>query len=409
MINGESLKAVSASYIDTNRVKPLYDSYCFSRIPDTIYNLLTGADAPTLPMSVLGGLPTRYDKVVLLFVDAFGWRFFEQYGDAYPFIRRFVEQGMVSKMTSQFPSTTAVHYTTIQTGLNVGGHGIVDMAYYEPLVDEIISPLYFPYGEISPAALFPNTTVYHRLAEQGVRSYVFQDRDTLSDFLAAGAHRITPQRTLSEGLTNLGDAILNESGKAYYFLYFGLLDTLAHIYGPGSRQLAAEIDTCFTAMERLLHPVLDGQAKNTLLLVTADHGQTEISPETTLYLDTIAPEVMSLLKVNQRGERLPPGGSPRDLLLYVRPECLDEAYGLLVERFDGRAEVRYMRDMIAQGYYGATVSDTFLSRAADLVILPHDHESLWWTEEGRYQQPFYGFHGGLSANEMEIPLLALAY
>jgi hypothetical protein len=194
-----------------------------------------------------------------------------------------------------------------------------------------------------------------------------------------------------------------------HFLYFGLLDTLAHIYGPGSRQLAAEIDTCFTAMERLLHPILDGQAKNTLLLVTADHGQTEISPETTLYLDTIAPEVMPLLKVNQRGERLPPGGSPRDLLLYIRPECLDEAYGLLTERFNGRAEVRYMRDMIAQGYYGATVSDTFLSRAADLVILPHDHESLWWTEAGRYQQAFYGFHGGLSANEMEIPLLALAY
>jgi predicted AlkP superfamily pyrophosphatase or phosphodiesterase len=370
MINEESVRAVEAARFKPDQVKPLYDSFNFARIPGTIYNLLTGSNDPALPPSILNGLPSRYDKVILLFVDVFGWRFFEQYSDQYPFLKRFVNDGTVSKLTAQFPSTTAVHFTTIQSGLAVGAHGVLDMAYYEPLVDRVIAPLYFSTSDsgIPAEAFSPAETLHQRLSQKGVKSYLFQDRgDPFSDTLAKGAHQVTPHRTLSEGLINLSEAVLAEPGKAYYFLYYGLLDSLAHIYGPSSRQFAAEVDTCFTTLERLLQPSLEGKVKDTLLLVTADHGQTEISPETTLYLDRLAPAVMEFMKTNRQGERLPPGGSPRNMLLYIRPERLDDAYELLVEAFQERADVRYVRDLVAGGFFGSgEVSETFLNRAADL-------------------------------------------
>jgi hypothetical protein len=50
-----------------------------------------------------------------------------------------------------------------------------------------------------------------------------------------------------------------------------------------------------------------------------------------------------------------------------------------------------------------------LQRVADLVILPYNGETVWWYEKGRYEMLFYGHHGGLTPNELEIPLLALAY
>src|SRR3954451_15796858 len=120
MINARANDAVGGSRFSATFRKPLYSSYCFSRIPATINYLLTGQDGQTLPMDVLGKLPTRYRRVILLFVDAFGWRFFERYADDYPFLRRFVEEGVVSQLTAQFPSTTAAHVTTIHTGLPVG-------------------------------------------------------------------------------------------------------------------------------------------------------------------------------------------------------------------------------------------------------------------------------------------------
>src|SRR5436190_19101580 len=146
MLNTTSLNAVSSSTFSQQSVKPLYNSYCFSNIPQTISFLLTGEGNSALPLDVFGNLPTEYDKVILFFVDAFGWRFFERYAEKYEFLKTILNVGVVSKMTSQFPSTTAAHTTTIHTGLNVGQSGIYEWQYYEPIVDDIILPLFFSYA-----------------------------------------------------------------------------------------------------------------------------------------------------------------------------------------------------------------------------------------------------------------------
>src|SRR5437763_10905991 len=174
MLNTTSLQAVSNSTFSERFVKPLYDSHCFSNIPQTIEFLLTGEGQSGLPLDVFGDLPTRYDRVILFFVDAFGWRFFERYAEKYEFLKIMLKYGVVSKITSQFPSTTAAHATCIHTGLDVGQSGIYEWQYYEPQVDNIIMPLLFAYarqGErdslkqaaLPPAAFYPKQTLYQAL------------------------------------------------------------------------------------------------------------------------------------------------------------------------------------------------------------------------------------------------------
>ena len=78
MINLESLEKVDNSKFGSHFTKPLYEDYCFSNIPETIKNLLVAESTNTLPESILKGLPQQYDKIVLFYIDAFGWKMMEQ-------------------------------------------------------------------------------------------------------------------------------------------------------------------------------------------------------------------------------------------------------------------------------------------------------------------------------------------
>ena len=87
-----------------------------------------------------------------------------------------------------------------------------------------------------------------------------------------------------------------------------------------------------------------------------------------------------------------------------------EARTFLADRLHGRADVRLVQPMIEEGYFGPLPpSPDFLARVSPLVILPHDEQTVWWYEEGRYNMRFYGLHGGLSAREMAIPLCMITF
>jgi len=403
-------------------LKPRYPSHCFSGIPATVQHLLTGVGRPGLAKGVLDGLAARYDAVILFFVDAFGWRFFEEYGDDYPFLRRFTKEGVVSQLTSQFPSTTAAHVTTIHTGLPVGQSGIFEWQYYEPQLDAVIAPLLFSFAgtrdrdtlkshKVDPRTLYPARTFYQALQPYGVTSYVFQHREytpsTFSDIMFEGAN-VVPYKTLPEALVNLHHLLDKQPSPSYFFLYYDRIDAICHDYGPDSPQAEGEIDAFLTSMERLFYKPALRRLKNTLFILTADHGQIEIDPQTTIYLNR-HPRFAGFqryLKTNRRGEVLVPGGSARDVFLYVKDDLLDEALPFFSERLAGRAEVHPVQQLIAQGFFGpAPVSQALLDRVGNLVILPYEYQSVWWYEKGKFEQRFYGHHGGLTRQEMEIPFL----
>ncbi|HLG75671.1 MAG TPA: alkaline phosphatase family protein [Ktedonobacteraceae bacterium] len=424
MFNTASLRVVNGSKFSQRFVKPRYDSYCFSRLPATIEFLLTGQGHDTMPLDVLGPLPTRYRKVIFFFIDAFGWRFFERYAEKYSFLRTILAKGVVSKLTAQFPSTTAAHVTCVHTGLNVGQSGIYEWSYYEPLVDEIISPLLFSYAgdkvardsikqsSIPTEAFFPRKTFYHTLQAQGVKSHIFQHEaytsSAYSEVVFRGA-TVHPYRTLSEAFSRLSEAlVLPDTAPSYYFLYFDRIDTVCHNYGPYSKVFEETVENSLALMERVFYKAVQGRLKDTLLMITADHGQVEVDARKTFYLNKEVPGIARLLKTNRRGTLLVPAGSARDMFLYVKEEHVDTLIDTLRQRLAGRAEVYRTQELLEQQFFGMQApSPAFLERVGNVVILPYKDETVWWYEEGRFSMHFQGHHGGLTPEEMEIPLLLL--
>jgi predicted AlkP superfamily pyrophosphatase or phosphodiesterase len=384
-------------------VKPRYDSGGFAGIPNQIKDAFASRE---------------YDAVVLFFIDALGWRFYERFQDA-PFIQRMEKHGKIEKLTSQFPSTTAAHVTTIHTGLPVGISGVHEWYYYEPQVDRIIAPLLFSFAgtkdrdtlktkKVNPAALFPKGILYPELKKMGVESFNFGLRDftpsTYSHIVMEGSE-IHPYKTLSEAFVNIGALLEKQKNPAYINLYFDKIDAIAHEYGPNSPQTEAEIETFLQMMEQNFEKIFSGK-KKVLFLMTADHGMCEIDPQTTTYLNT-NPNFAGFerfLKKNRKGHLLVPAGSPRDMFLYIKTDLLDEAQVFLARRLEGRADVVKTETLMADGYFGPEISSRFRERVANLVILSYRHESVWWFEKDRFEQRFYGHHGGLTPQEMETIL-----
>jgi predicted AlkP superfamily pyrophosphatase or phosphodiesterase len=403
----------------TQFIKPLYDSRSFADIPGTIFHLLTGQGQIAFTPEVLGRFARHYDAVILFYIDAFGWHSYEQC-KTHLLFNHLLAGGQVARLTSQFPSTTAAHATTIHTGLPVGQSGIYEWYYYEPKVDAIIAPLLFSFSgtreretlasHINPNAIYPDVTLYKQLAEHHIQSHVIQYSDYVSSpytrTVTDGA-QIHPYQTVTEALLTLSDLLTKQSQPSYYFIYFDMLDLIAHRHGPYSLYYMAEAETLFSSIHKhFLNQ--QGRLKNTLLMFTSDHGQTTMNPTSTIYLNTDPrfEGIDNYIKRNRSGTRLVPGGSARDFFLYIKDELLDEAQGFLSNRMDGVADVVKTSDLIAGNYFGrAPLSPALLSRLGNLVILPYVGESVWWYEAGKYEQRYFGGHGGLTPQEMEIPLL----
>jgi hypothetical protein len=424
MINSESLAAVDAAQFGSSFMRPLYDTYGFAQLPQTVRACLSGDQRKGVPFGPRDDLYQQYDAVILFFIDAFGWRFFEQYHERWPFLKRFVDEGLVCKLTTQFPSTTAAHVTTIHTGMPVGQSGVYEWFYYEPTLDTLIAPLLFSYAGdrprdtlaragVDPATLYPKQTLYQDLRQYGVDSFVFSHqghaRSPFSNIVTKGA-QVMPYRTFPEALVNLAQLLERQQRPTYCFLYLDSIDAICHYHGPESPHLVAEIEVFLATMEHVFQPSVARSRRRTLVLLTADHGQTAIDPATTFYLNHSLPQLRPYLKTNHAGQPLAPAGSSRDMFLYVEEAHLEEAADLLRSALDGRAEVHLVRELIAQGFFGSEPpSPTFLSRVGNLVILPYAKESVWWYEQGRFEQIFYGSHGGMTRDEMETLLLAQAY
>ena len=416
MLNQKSIQAVDRSLFSKQFVYPLYDSYCFSRIPDTISQLLLGKSTQPLPVDVVGGTWEKPDLVILFLIDGFGWEFFERFASHYPFLSRYLDQGIASKITSQFPSTTAAHVTTINTGLDVGQSGIYEWFYYEPLVDQMIAPLLFSFAgdhrpntlkksTIAPEQFYPKQTLYQKLKEQGVKSYVMLPEgiahSPYSTCLLRGAENI-PFSELKEGLeTVIKISQQPTSDPTYIYFYFGNIDAMGHRHGIYSTQFEDAVKECWTLLEQYFWQKMLKEKKKIATIVTADHGMVPVVPNRTYYLNQLFPDIAHSLKKNRNGKPLVPAGSCRDFFLHIEDAHLLSLKERLIQQFQGVAEVYLTEDLIRKGLFGPHPSQQLTNRLGNLVILPYVDESVWWFEKHRFEQHFYAAHGGLTRAEME--------
>ncbi len=412
MLNDASLKRFDP--LGDKLLKPVYADYSFGNIANTIQYLLTGEKfGPLLPEDCFGGTYPAPEKVVLFFIDAFGWRSWQRYMDRVAPMKRVVEDGVLTPISALFPSTTSASVTTLNLGVLPARHAIYEWTIYIPAYGEVVYPLLFsPLGTdarnrcaekgYDATALFAvHETVHERLARHGVRSLQFthqQHLDSAYNLIASRGAELVPHHTLPQGMLQLRQAVEATSGKACFSLYWPSIDSIAHHYGPHSAFHEAESLAFWASFEAILSGM---KSPNTLYLFTADHDQVSARAEDTIYINEHWPELDDILPTSPTGQTIYPNGCPRDLFLHVKPERRDDTLGILKRQLDGVAEVMTIDDALGQGLFGSEpVGAELRRRLGDILVLAHDGQFVGWREPGLLENHFGGHHGGLAANEL---------
>jgi predicted AlkP superfamily pyrophosphatase or phosphodiesterase len=407
-LDGASVAAVDGARRPGGDVRPLHEGYTFAALPATIERLLLGGDGG-LPRAALGNIAGPVDRVVLVLLDAFGWRFLERHAGEHAFLRRLLEDGTVAKLTTQFPSTTAAHITTLHTGRPVGEHGLYEWNVYDPGLDTLVTPLLFSFAgdgvrdtlreaDVDPRALLPGDPLYRRLATRGVRCLALQPSSftpsTYDGVLLEGAALLGYDR-VEDAFGSLGAALGGGTVPAYGYVYIDAVDACGHRDGPGSLAFHDEAVRCLDAIEAGLRELPSG----TLLLLAADHGQVDVDPQRTLFVNELWPELSAHLRLDRRGRPLAPAGSARDLFLHTAPGEREPVLAGLRELLGERAEVRPTAELLAEGLFGPAPGPRLRDRLGDVCVLPAPDETVWWRERGRFDMRFRGHHGGLTPAE----------
>lgn len=420
MLNKNSIAAVAASTFKGDLLRPLYGSYCFSEIPGTAMRALGGESKRGLPADCLPSMPRKAQKVVTLFVDALGWNILQktlEVKDAKP-LQDLIDEGVLSKLTSMFPSTTSAHVPAFHTGLTPGETGVFEWFQYAAGVGQSIRPLQACYaasrsqGELAKkfnlSVYCPTSSYFDELSSIGVKSYCYYAAhiaDGEANKLMCKGAEIVKFDSISSGLSSVAELLKSTSDKQYVFFYFDGVDHLAHVNGPyadATIKVAAKFWRAFK--ENLLPTLL--KSPDTLLLITADHGQIEVDPTQTIKLETIIPEVLEMQRSGVDGHAIYPGGSPRDLFIYIEPGKIDTAFALCKERLGDVADVLRADELVNAGFFGP-VSEKLRANMGDIVVLPHAPTPIFWGgPNDMYLRGYRGQHGGLAREEAETMVVA---
>ncbi|MDG6941395.1 MAG: alkaline phosphatase family protein [Nitrososphaerota archaeon] len=402
-------------------VKPDYTGYCLSNVPSTAVSILGQRPGrPALPPDALGSVETSgVENVILVLCDGLGMNEWQRKPET-GFFGALSRKGSVMPITTVFPSTTAAALTSVSTGLTPQEHGLPEWFVYMKEVGEIVVTLPFTRvgdhgrdtlkGILPGRALVDGTTIFRQLKEAGVGCMSFIGR-SLANTVYSKASRdgcaVTPYVTASDLGVSLRRHIEGARGRNFVYVYWSYVDTIEHIYGPRTDEARVETSLISHALQEGFLDRLDrGAAKRTIVILTADHGQLTIEPEKTLYMNRWGVLNKNLRK-DPRGNPIPPWGSARDAYLAVEDDTVDKTKSYLQEKLDGVATVLETEEAIREGLFGInSPSRRFRSRVGNLMILPHCNKTVWYKYAKGNALDLRGHHGGLTKDEMEVPLAA---
>ena len=235
----------------------------------------------------------KRNLTIVVSLDAFRWDYPTIYNT--PWLDSIAANGVAATMVPSYPSSTFPNHFTLATGLVPDHHGIVNSQFWAPEKGELFSmgdsaTRYNPY-------YFGGEPIWVTAKKQGVKSasiyWVGSDvaiQGLYPDYYLRWDNepRLTYPQRVDEALRI---AKLPESERpSLLMVYFDEPDWTTHHYGPVAEESEAVIEQLDSLMG-ILYKGLKELDYGVNLIVTSDHGMTEISDEKFISIEqTVNPD-----------------------------------------------------------------------------------------------------------------------
>jgi len=359
---------------------------------NSIYKSLKDLDSKELSKS---------KNIVLIIIDGLGYEWLSKYGKDSIF-----NKNIKRKLTSVFPSTTATCITTFVTGLAPQQHAITGwfMHLKEIGVVSAILPfiprsggLPFSKTKINPNKIFNQKSITEKIK---VKSYLVSNKHIInSDYTLATSKKAKriPYTNLTGFFKEIKKIIHSNNKKKFIYAYWPDFDTLCHKKGTKSKEVISH----FRLLDKKLKSFLNTIDKtNTTIIITADHGLINSESSKTIELKKHPKLAEALI--------LPLCGEPRVAYCYVPPSKVKQFKKYIKQNFKNKCNLYKSEDLIKKNYFGLfKPNKTLFDRVGDYTLIMKENYIIKDLILGEKDSKLIGHHGGISKEEMFVPLIII--
>ncbi len=343
----------------------------------------------------------KADKVVLLVLDGLGYEYLSSHGRG-----SWIKDNLISKMTSVFPSTTASSVTTFATGQAPSQHAITGWFVYLRELGVVSKILFceprlrlgkFTQASIDPKHLIGAGSLFDHIKANGyIVTPQFINKGPFS-VATRGRAKSKPYKSLPGMIKAIKQTVKYSKGNVFISGYWPEFDHLCHLHGVNSAKVKKHFLELDEKMASLWKALKD---KNVVLLITADHGLINTPKEKYIEIKK-HPKLMECLT-------LPLCGEPRVAYCYVHPDRVQQFKKYIAQELGDCCRLFSRSQMLKREYFGLNPLSSQLSeRIGDFTMIMRDDWCIKDLLLGEEEVFLKANHGGLSVQEMFVPLAAL--
>ena len=370
------------------RLRQMYPDYdhCIVDIPNALLRHYGVQSKGSHLTKLENALKHNHKNVVFIILDGMGIDMMQHQLGFFSFLRRHIKD----KISSVFPPTTVAATTSYYCGLLPIEHGWLGWAPYFKDVDrpvEMYTNKDYYTGEIVEknfSEKMPWKHIFDRIKE--VNSNV-----QLTEILPASIH--------PDGATDfqkLCNRILEKSkqeGRQFVLTYWGDPDHTSHVHGPYSKEVK---DVLLNLNQRIKK--LCSELKDTLVIISADHGHIENNNEVLL---NDYPDLMECLAN-------PLGLDTRAQSVILKPGKEEQFTSLFHKYFEKDFILIKSADAVAQGLFGNGVEHPCVrDMLGDYLIIAKKEKTLVQRFSNDTYWHMLGIHSGITNKEMLVPLILI--
>lgn len=312
-----------------------------------------------------------------------------------------LKQHKVEDMITVCPSSTGCVLTSVATATYPSEHGIIGWYNYNREYNVDYYPLLFTDRDgndlnekgINAHDIFKIDSKLNKLNVKTKVLYSEYIYDSVYSNYAASSSIRKSYSDLDDAFKKL-KSIISEDERSFTYLYISYIDDLEHDYGYDSKIVMDKL----IEIDNLLNDVIN--IKDTTIIITADHGQTNVDINKDIIMDFNEYDKYFYAK---------PGIDFGMSTYYVKKDKINEFETKFYNDYKNKMYLFQMDEFLKNKVFGLNKYNDYLkSNLGEYISLcESDSQFINSDDIESYYKKTKGNHSGLSKDEMIIPLIVI--